>query len=64
MAHETRYPFVDTTVLNTITRDHLFLWYCNWATRRAFRRVVPEMLGDLGLTDDQRAVEIAKPFWL
>lgn len=63
MAHEILYPFVDTTVPNTITRKHLSLWYRNWTTRQAFQRVDLEVLDDLGLSEDQRAAEIAKPFW-
>ncbi|MGJ8590213.1 MAG: hypothetical protein ACSHXW_19070 [Yoonia sp.] len=63
MTHEALHPFVDTTVPNTLTRDHLSIWYRNWTTRRAFRRVAPELLEDLGFTQEQRTAEIAKPFW-
>lgn len=61
MAHEIAIYFTDTTVPNTI--GIVLLWYRNFTTRRALAHMVSERLSDIGLTEAQRASEIAKPFW-
>lgn len=63
MTHKITIRFADTTVPNTITLDVLSLWYRNLTTRRVLACMDPEYLSDIGLTDAQRASEIAKPFW-
>jgi uncharacterized protein YjiS (DUF1127 family) len=63
MTHETTLHFTDTTVPQTITGDVLSIWYRNFTTRRVLARMDAERLSDIGLTEAQRASEIAKPFW-
>lgn len=63
MAHEYSVCLVNTTVRNTITRSNLELWYRNHVTRRALSRVTADSLRDAGISEADRAIEIAKPFW-
>ena len=63
MSHEYSFRLVNTTVRNTITRANLALWYRNHVTRRALSRVTGDSLRDAGISEADRAIEIAKPFW-
>ncbi|WP_114391422.1 DUF1127 domain-containing protein [Notoacmeibacter marinus] len=63
MAHEYSVRFVDTTIPNTIIWDHLTLWYRNLATRRALSRLTADGLRDVGISEAERVIETAKPFW-
>lgn len=63
MTHEITSRFADTTVPQTITLDVLSIWYRNFTTRRVLARIESERLSDIGLTEAQRASEIAKLFW-
>lgn len=63
MTHEITFRFTDTSVPQTITLDVLSIWYRNLTTRRVLARMDTERLLDIGLTEAQRASEIAKPFW-
>lgn len=63
MAHEYSFRFVDTTVPDKITWDHLALWYRNLVTRRALSCLTVEGLRDVGISEADCVIEIAKPFW-
>ena len=63
MAHEYSFHPVDTTIPNKITWDHLALWYRNLVTRRALSRLTADGLRDVGISEADRVIEIAKPFW-
>ncbi|MBT9385375.1 DUF1127 domain-containing protein [Pseudooceanicola sp. CBS1P-1] len=43
--------------------SRLKLWHRRWHSRRALRRLPPERLKDIGLSEAQRRAELARPPW-
>ncbi|WP_083219920.1 DUF1127 domain-containing protein [Hoeflea olei] len=63
MTYENSVHRFDASLSAQLSREILSLWWRNWTTRRALARLTREELADVGLTQAQRAREIARPFW-
>lgn len=43
--------------------ERVDLWWRRHRTRQVLRDLDPDQLADIGITEEQRAAECAKPFW-
>ena len=63
MTHNDPDTFPDRKGWHASLVAHLSLWKRNLTTRRDLAKLDPDLLRDVGITEEERRDEILKPFW-